>query len=227
MLVEALDPGILPGPARLGQKVRFFARGSATCGGGALPCAVVLGRAASYFGADSSRWTLHNDTIGCDRNYFEDGGMSVRAPSELGLELAGFVPYRLNRLAVGVSNHLADIYRERFGLDIPEWRVMATVGSQHGCTAQHIAESTRMHKTRVSRAIAHLEERDLVERASSAADRREREVRLTKAGRRLYAELVPLVLERERQLLACLTKEQVRGFMAGMEALESFLGLQD
>jgi DNA-binding MarR family transcriptional regulator len=152
--------------------------------------------------------------------------MSVRAPSELGLELAGFVPYRLNRLAVGVSNHLSDIYRERFGLDIPEWRVMATVGSQHGCTAQHVAESTRMHKTRVSRAIAHLEERDLVERASSAADRREREVRLTKAGRRMYAELVPLVLERERQLLACLTREQLRGFLVGMEALESFLGLQ-
>ena len=153
--------------------------------------------------------------------------VSIRFPSELGLELAGFVPYRLNRLAVGVSNHLADIYRARFGLDVPEWRVMATVGSQHGCTAQHIAESARMHKTRVSRAIAHLEERGLVERASSTADRREREVRLTKAGRRMYAELVPLVLERERELLACLGKEQLRGFLAGMEALENFLGLED
>jgi len=156
-----------------------------------------------------------------------NGTVSVRVPSELGLELAGFVPYRLNRLAVGVSNHLSDIYRERFGLDVPEWRVMATVGSRHDCTAQHIAESTRMHKTRVSRAIAHLEERELIERASSAADRREREVRLTKAGRRMYVELVPLVLERERELLACLTKEQLRGFLTGMELLESFLHLQD
>jgi DNA-binding MarR family transcriptional regulator len=153
--------------------------------------------------------------------------MSIRVPSELGLELAGFVPYRLNRLAVGVSNHLSDIYRERYGLDVPEWRVIATVGARHGCTAQHIAESTRMHKTRVSRAIAHLEERDLIERASSAADRREREVRLTKAGRRMYAELVPLVLERERELLGCLSKDQLRGFLAGMEALETFLGLEE
>ncbi|MGH8294438.1 MAG: MarR family winged helix-turn-helix transcriptional regulator [Steroidobacteraceae bacterium] len=153
--------------------------------------------------------------------------MSVRIPSELGLELAAFVPYRLNRLAVGASNHLYDIYRERFGLDVPEWRVMATVGSRHGCTAQHIAASTRMHKTRVSRAIAHLEERELIERAASAADRREREVRLTKAGRRMYAELVPLVLERERQLLACLPKEQLRGFLAGLQALENFLRLQE
>ena len=161
------------------------------------------------------------------RNHLGDGRVSTRVASELGLELAGFVPYRLNRLAVGVSNHLADIYRERFGLDIPEWRVLATVGSKHGCTAQHIAESTRMHKTRVSRAVVHLEERDLIERASSTADRRAREVRLTKAGRRIYAELVPLVLERERELLACLSKEQLRGFLAGMEALETFLRLQD
>lgn len=169
----------------------------------------------------------YDRTISCARNRIGDDVVSIRAPSELGLELAGFVPYRLNRLAVGVSNHLSDIYRERFGLDIPEWRVMATVGSRHGCTAQYIAGSTRMHKTRVSRAIAHLEELELIERASSAADRREREVRLTKAGRRMYAELVPLVLERERELLECLTKEQLRGFLAGMAALETFLGLQD
>ena len=143
------------------------------------------------------------------------------------LHLPSFVPFRLNRLAVAVSNYLSAIYRERFGLDIPEWRVLVTVGPERGCTAQYIAGSTRMHKTRVSRAIAHLEERDLIERASSTADRRQREVHLTKAGRRMYAELVPLVLERERELLACLTKEQLRGFLAGMEALESFLGLQE
>jgi DNA-binding MarR family transcriptional regulator len=161
------------------------------------------------------------------RNLFGAAAVSARIASELSLELAAFIPYRLNRLAVGVSNHLADIYRQRFGLDIPEWRVMATVGSQHGCTAQHIAESTRMHKTRVSRAIAHLEARELIERASSAADRRAREVRLTRSGRRLYAELVPLVLEREGELLSCLTKEQLRGFLTAIEALESFLGVKE
>ena len=153
--------------------------------------------------------------------------MSTRGPGELRLELAAFVPYRLDRLAVGVSNHLSDICRARFGLDVPGWRVMAALGSRRGCTAQQIAQSTRMHKTRVSRAIAHLEERELIERASSSADRREREVRLTKAGRRMYAELVPLVLERERDLLASLPQEQLGGFLAGLEALETYLGLQD
>ena len=153
--------------------------------------------------------------------------MTVRSPLEQTLELAAFVPFRLNRLAAGASEHLAVVYQRRFGLDIPQWRVMATVGSKHGCTAQHIAASTRMHKTRVSRAIAELEARQLIERASSAEDRREREVRLTKAGRRMYSDLVPLALARETDLLDCLTPEQLTGFLSALETLERSLRLED
>ena len=150
----------------------------------------------------------------------------IRTPAPPALQLGNFVPFRLNRLAVEVSEHLAEIYRERFGLDIPEWRVMATVGPERGCTAQFIAGSTRMHKTRVSRAIAHLEERGLMTRVTRSNDRREMELRLTKAGQRLYAELVPLALERQRTLLACMTHEQLRAFTAGLDCLETFLGLR-
>ena len=149
-----------------------------------------------------------------------------RSPDAPALQLGDFVPFRLNRLAAEVSEHLATIYRERFGLEIPEWRVMATVGPERGCTAQYIARSTRMHKTRVSRAIAHLEKRGLMTRVTSSADRREMELCLTKAGRRVYAELVPLALERESILLACLTREQLRAFTTGLDCLETFLGLR-
>jgi DNA-binding MarR family transcriptional regulator len=143
------------------------------------------------------------------------------------LQLDDFVPFRLNRLAAEVSEHLAEIYRARFGLDIPEWRVMATVGPERGCTAQHIARSTRMHKTRVSRAIAHLEERGLMTRVTNSADRREMELRLTRAGRRVYGELVPLALERENSLLACMSQDQLRAFTAGLDRLETVLGLRN
>jgi DNA-binding MarR family transcriptional regulator len=152
--------------------------------------------------------------------------MEAAAPPALPtLHLTNFTPFRLNRLASGVSDNLSEIYRRHFGLEIPEWRVIATVGPDWGCTAQHIADTTRMHKTRVSRAIAHLVKRGLVERASNADDRREMELRLTKAGRTMYAELVPLALERERNLLSCLSDEQLRAFNEGLGLLEEFLGL--
>ncbi|HEV3182967.1 MAG TPA: MarR family transcriptional regulator [Steroidobacteraceae bacterium] len=143
------------------------------------------------------------------------------------LRLASFVPFRLNRLAAEVSQHLSAIYRGRFALEIPEWRVMATVGQDRGCTAQYVADSTRMHKTRVSRAIAHLIRRRLIERVASTRDRRERHLRLTRSGRRMYAQLVPLALRRERALLACMSASERRGFRRGLDRLEEFLGLQE
>jgi DNA-binding MarR family transcriptional regulator len=141
------------------------------------------------------------------------------------LLLTNYTPFRLNRLAQGVSDHVAEVYKQKFGLEIPEWRVIATVGPMWSCTAQHIADTTRMHKTRVSRAIANLVKRDLVERTSNADDRREMELRLTKAGRSMYTELVPLALERERALLACLNEDELRSFHEALDRLEEFLGL--
>jgi DNA-binding MarR family transcriptional regulator len=149
----------------------------------------------------------------------------VRARARISLRLSGFVPFRLNRLAAEVSQHLSTVYRARFALEVPEWRVLATVGEQHGCTAQYVAASTRMHKTRVSRAIASLRRRRLIERAPSAHDRRELHLRLTRSGRRLYRELVPLALARERSLLRSMTAAELRGFRAGLDRLESHLGL--
>jgi DNA-binding MarR family transcriptional regulator len=151
--------------------------------------------------------------------------MTARAARRGALRLAGFVPFRLNRLAAEVSQHLSVIYRGRFALEIPEWRVMATVGQERGCTAQQVAASTRMHKTRVSRAIAQLRRRGLIKRATSAQDRRALELRLSAAGRRMYAQLVPLALARERALLACLSPTQRRALLLGLERLEQFLRL--
>ena len=141
------------------------------------------------------------------------------------LLLTNFTPFRLNRLATGVSEHLSDVYKRRFDLEIPEWRVIVTVGPAWSCTAQQVADSTRMHKTRVSRAIAHLVKRGLIERTSNADDRREMELSLTNEGRAMYAELVPLALERERALLSCLSEDERRAFNEGLERLEEFLGL--
>jgi DNA-binding MarR family transcriptional regulator len=151
--------------------------------------------------------------------------LDARVEAEPALHLSTFVPFRLNRLAVAVSEHLSEVYRKRFELEIPEWRVIATVGPEFGCTAQHIADSTRMHKTRVSRAIAHLEKRRLIERTCCANDRREMQLRLTKAGRLMYVELVPLALERERALLARLSETQLHAFTQGLQLLEEFLGV--
>lgn len=153
--------------------------------------------------------------------------MRARSGTRTTLRLEGFVPFRLNRLAAGVSGHLAEVYRGPLALEVPAWRVLATVGERGRCTAQQIVASTRMHKTRVSRAIAQLLERRLIARLPSPGDRRERPLRLTGAGQRMYARLVPLALARERALLRCMRRGELRGFLRGIGRLEAFLGLKN
>jgi len=153
--------------------------------------------------------------------------VSARSTRRVSLRLSGFMPFRLNRLAAEVSQHLSAIYRTRFALEVSEWRVLATVGEEHGCTAQQVAASTRMHKTRVSRALAGLRRRGLIERVASVHDRREMPLRLSAKGRRVYAQLVPLALARERALLNSLSRGELRGLISGLDRLEAFLGLAD
>lgn len=142
------------------------------------------------------------------------------------LLLEEFVPFRLNRLADAVSVNLSEIYRDRFALEVPEWRVLVTVGQCHEITAQQIVHSTRMHKTRVSRAVSALEERSLLGRTSSHDDGREMRLHLTSAGEHMYRALVPLALERERRLLSCLSDSQRRTFLAALRQLEDALELR-
>lgn len=145
-------------------------------------------------------------------------------PAATELQLLRFLPFRLKRLAVEVSQNLAQIYRQRYGVDVPEWRILATLGAEGRCTAQAIAASTRMHKTRVSRAVACLRELGHV-RAGGAADGRETQLQLTPRGRRLYETLVPLALARERELLATLEPALAAAFLEALDRLEAALQL--
>src|ERR1700731_4302315 len=100
------------------------------------------------------------------------------------LDLFRFAPFRLNRLAAEVSNALSSEYQQRYGLDIPEWRVLATLGFRNdACSAQYIAHCTRTHKSTISRAVTALMTRQLVERVENEDDRREFRLRLTRKGK--------------------------------------------
>lgn len=111
---------------------------------------------------------------------------------ENSLRLEGFLPYRLNLLATEVSQTLARAYGKRFGISIPEWRIIATLGQFGIMTARDIGTHSRMHKTTVSRAVATLEKRRLIIRRANRADMREAFLALTDAGSAIYLDIVPM-----------------------------------
>jgi DNA-binding MarR family transcriptional regulator len=142
------------------------------------------------------------------------------------LNLFRFVPFRLNRLAAEVSAALASEYQDRYGLDIPEWRVLATLGfRQEPCSAQTIVHCTRTHKSTISRAVTALMRRQLVERVENADDRREFSLRMTGKGQALYEELIPRLKRKEQEILSCLSAEERKAFAAALGKIEQHLDL--
>jgi DNA-binding MarR family transcriptional regulator len=142
------------------------------------------------------------------------------------LDLFRFVPFRLNRLAAEVSAALAGEYQERYGLDIPEWRVLATLGFRNdACSAQYIAHCTRTHKSTISRAVTALMTRQLVERVENEDDRREFRLRMTRKGKALYEQLIPRLLRKESEIMSCLSLQEQKDFARLLGKIETSLDL--
>lgn len=117
------------------------------------------------------------------------------------LRLDGYLPYRLSVASNAVSRLIARAYEDRFGLTIPQWRLVAVLGEDGPLTQQAIGARTVMDKVTVSRATQGLVKRRLVQRAPHDADGRSHHLALSKAGERLYSEVAPVALEYEARLL--------------------------
>ncbi|MBR0758110.1 MarR family transcriptional regulator [Bradyrhizobium jicamae] len=136
------------------------------------------------------------------------------------------MPFRLNRLAAEVSSALSVEYRARYGLDIPEWRVLATLGFRSdACSAQYIAHCTRTHKSTISRAVSALMERQIVERVENEDDRREFRLQLTRKGQSLYEELIPRLQRKEQEILSCLSASERKELAKLLGKIEASLEL--
>jgi DNA-binding MarR family transcriptional regulator len=117
------------------------------------------------------------------------------------LELDRFLPYRLSVLSNTVSTAIAGAYQQRFGLTIPEWRVLAVLAMNPGLSAAEVAQRTAMDKVAVSRAVASLLKHRRIARQTARADRRRSLLKVAPAGQRVYAQVVPFALAYERALL--------------------------
>jgi DNA-binding MarR family transcriptional regulator len=135
--------------------------------------------------------------------------MSVKQP-----RLSDFLPYLLSITSNAVSDRIADEYRARFGLKIPEWRVMAVLGDSGARTQRELVGSTRMDKVAVNRACKVLEDRGLLARSPNASDGRSHHLELTEAGRAVHSEIMPLALEMERHLFSTLDPQERVHFKA-------------
>jgi DNA-binding MarR family transcriptional regulator len=141
------------------------------------------------------------------------------------LQLEHFLPYRLSRIAAVVSQEFRSVYGRHHDLTIPEWRVLATLGQFGEMSAKAIGQHSFMHKTKVSRAVRALEDRQWLRRREHDEDRREEILALTIAGRKVYRVIVPKALAFEQRILDELGPQTSR-FNDIMTKLEQYFGMK-
>jgi DNA-binding MarR family transcriptional regulator len=147
--------------------------------------------------------------------------MASRMPDHAVLELDRFLPYRLSVLSNRVSQDIARLYAERFGLGITQWRILAVLGRYPDLSATEVAERTAMDKVAVSRAVASLLEAGLLRRRAHGADRRKSVLELSARGYRIYDEVAPLALAFEQRLLAGLAPDERQTLLALLDKLDA------
>lgn len=115
--------------------------------------------------------------------------------------LENWLPFEFSFVANRVSSTLARMYKERYGLSVVGWRVLAVLNSESPLSAKQVSERTAMNAVNVSRAVAHLATLGMVRRGSNARDYRQVLLSPSKKGLAAYREVVPLAIAIEEELL--------------------------
>lgn len=139
-----------------------------------------------------------------------DRASDAAGPQDPGddFSLGSFLPYRLSVTTNRISRAFAARYSARFGLSIPEWRVLAVLGSFAPLSSNEICERTAMDKAKVSRAVALLTGKGLVDRAAHPDDQRLLRLSLSAEGQRTFEAVVPIAEQLEAELTADLSEKE-------------------
>ena len=131
--------------------------------------------------------------------------------------LADFLPYQLSIASNAISSRIAEQYRARFDIKVPEWRVMAILGDRGELTQRELVGATLMDKVAVNRACKVLEDRGLVTRRPNEHDGRSHHLELSESGREMYSQIMPIAKAMEGELFSCFDEEEIvrlRDFLA-------------
>lgn len=132
--------------------------------------------------------------------------MKKKRPAILTLER--YLPYRLAILSNRISGMIAETYKDKFALSVTEWRIMAVLGEYPGASADEVSVKIQIEKSIVSRSLQKLLKRHLVKREVDRADRRRQNLTLTKTGKDVYRQIIPVSYDYEDQLLKCFNKQE-------------------
>ena len=123
-------------------------------------------------------------------------------------DLQDFLPYLLNQAAEASSLDFQQVYKDRYGMLRTEWRVLFHLGIYGRMSAKDIGQRSKMHKTKISRAVQKLAERRFLTRQPDDRDRRLEWLDLTAQGLAAYRDLRAIAMQYDNALSERLTEEE-------------------
>ncbi|MBE0413484.1 MarR family winged helix-turn-helix transcriptional regulator [Yoonia sp.] len=123
-------------------------------------------------------------------------------------DLQGFLPYLLAQAAETASAGFQRHYKDRYGMLRTEWRVLFHLGRYGPMTAKDIGARARVHKTKISRAVAALETKRFLTRNVVTRDRRQAKLDLTKNGQAAFDDLYKAAQAFDAQLMAGFSRQE-------------------
>lgn len=105
------------------------------------------------------------------------------------IELSKFWPYQAVVLADQISRHTMAVAKDKAGLNLSQWRVLAAVAEKPGRSAAEVTAITPMDKTIVSRAVSTLIELGFIVKAADREDKRRAHLEATPEGKEIYIKI--------------------------------------
>jgi DNA-binding MarR family transcriptional regulator len=136
------------------------------------------------------------------------------------LDVDQFVTFRVNQLSAALERQWARSIRDKAGVSLSEWRIMAVLqsGAQ---TFARLVELTEVNKALVHRSAKSLASLELIQITDTPGDARSTTLTLTAKGRRLLSKIRPHALERQRHFLSALSAEERRTFYTALDKLRA------
>ena len=122
--------------------------------------------------------------------------------------LSDFLPYTLHLLAQSVSRDFSNIYKKRFKISVVEWRILAHLSQKENISIRDLHEYVAMDKSKITRNIQKLQKQGIVNRQVSQTDKRLIEVSLTEQGHQLLKQIIPIAIDYDVNLRACLQEHE-------------------
>jgi len=140
-----------------------------------------------------------------------------------GLTLDDYVTFKFAVLAQMFGRDASRIFSAKWGLSVPQYRIMTVLGKLPGMSLRELTDQTQMDKGQLSRVVTQMETDGLIARESDKHDGRRLVLTLTNAGAKLYSQTTVTSESRQKAILSVLTQQEVDELNASLAKLTTHM----